>query len=160
MELRLARLGEVHPADIIELMNHPSVRRHMPLADGPFAAAECAEFIAGKDGIWRDHGYGPWAFVVDGAFAGWGGLQPEDGEPDLALVLHPRFWGHGRAVYERVLDEAFGTFGFDSVTVLLPPTRGAAHGLVRLGFRRDGETVVAGERFLRFRLAASARRPG
>jgi GNAT superfamily N-acetyltransferase len=156
MDLQLRRLGEVDPADLVELMNHPRVRRHMPLADGPFGAAECAAFVTAKEELWREHGYGPWAFVIDGEFAGWGGLQPEDGDADLALVLHPRFWGHGRAVYERVLDEAFGPLGFDSVTVLLPPTRGGAHGVRRLGFHPDGETDIAGRRFLRYRLSAPA----
>jgi ribosomal-protein-alanine N-acetyltransferase len=158
MDLQLRRLSEIDPAEIIELMNHRLVRRHMPLAEGEFGAAQCAAFVAGKEALWRDHGYGPWAFLVGGEFAGWGGLQPEDdGEADLALVLHPRFWGHGRRIYERILDHAFDTLGFDSVVVFLPPTRGGAHGIVRLGFRLDGETTIWGKRFLRYRLLAAAR---
>ena len=43
--------------------------------------------------MWDEHGYGPWAFIINGEFAGWGGLQPEQGEADFALVLHPDFWG-------------------------------------------------------------------
>jgi ribosomal-protein-alanine N-acetyltransferase len=157
MDLQLRRLSEIDPADIIELMSHPLVRRHMPLAEGDFGAAECAAFVASKEAVWRDHGYGPWGFLIDGEFAGWGGLQPEDGDADLALVLHPRFWGHGKTIYERVLDEAFSTFGFDSVIILLPPTRGGASGIVRLGFRDDGETDILGKRFLRYRLRAAGR---
>jgi hypothetical protein len=116
-----------------------------------------AQRVASKEAVWRDHAYGPWGFLIDGEFAGWGGLQPEDGDADLALVLHPRFWGHGKTIYERVLDEAFSTFGLDSVIILLPPTRGSASGIVRLGFRDDGETDILGKRFLRYRLAR--RRP-
>lgn len=97
MNLQLARLDGVDPADIIALMSHRSARRHMPLAEG---AAICA----------------------------------------------------------RVLDEALGTFGFDSVTILLPPTQRSGHG-VRLGFRADGETTVEGQRFLRFRLHSADRPP-
>ncbi|WP_144120065.1 GNAT family N-acetyltransferase [Catellatospora sichuanensis] len=158
MDLQLTRLGGVDPADIIALMSHRAVRRHMPLAEGAFGAAECAAFVTAKEALWRDHGYGPWAFLVDGEFAGWGGLQPEDGgDADLALVLHPRFWGHGRAICARVLDEAFGTFRFDSVTILLPPTRRSGHAVARLGFRTDGETSIEGRRFLRFRLHSADR---
>ncbi|WP_155368575.1 GNAT family N-acetyltransferase [Catellatospora vulcania] len=152
MDLQLTRLGGIDPAAIISLMNHRSVRRHMPLAAGDFGAVECAAFVAAKEQLWREHGYGPWAFLVDGEFAGWGGLQPEDGDADLALVLHPRFWGHGAAICDRVLDEAFGTFGFGSVTILLPPSRRSAHGVARLGFRTDGETSIGDDRFLRYRL--------
>jgi GNAT superfamily N-acetyltransferase len=158
LDLRLVRLSEIEPAEIIELMSHRLVRRHMPLAEGDFGAEQCAAFVAAKEGQWRDHGYGPWAFLIDGVFAGWGGLQPEeDGEVDLGMVLHPRYWGHGRAIYERVLDHAFGTMGFGSVVVHLPPTRGAAHGILRLGFRHDGETTIWNKRFLRYRLRATSR---
>jgi ribosomal-protein-alanine N-acetyltransferase len=132
----------------------------MPLARGEFGPAECASFVAGKEALWREHGYGPWAFLVDGRFAGWGGVQPEGDDADLALILRPEFWGYGREVYETVLTRAFGEFGFPSVTVLLPPTRGRAHALARLGFVPDGETDVGGERFLRFRLHARRRDGG
>ncbi|MEU8005110.1 GNAT family N-acetyltransferase [Catellatospora sp. NPDC049111] len=157
MNLRLARLTEIDPAHLIGLMGDPRVRRHMPLADGAFGHAECRAFVAAKEALWREHGYGPWALLVDGEFAGWGGLQPEDADVDLALVLHPRFWGHGRAICARVLDEAFGTFGFDAVTILLPPTRRGGHGVTRLGFVADGQTSIEGRRFLRFRLQAADR---
>ena len=152
--LTLARLTEVDPADLIELMNDSRVRRHMPLAAGSFGGDDCAGWVAAKEAMWRDHGYGPWAFLVDGVFAGWGGLQPEGNDVDLALVLRPAFWGHGRAIAERVLAEAFGPLGFDDVTVLLPPTRGTA-AVRRFGFRPDGEVEVAGRTFLRFRLGSS-----
>src|SRR5687767_7195624 len=64
------RLSEVDPADLIALMNDPLVRRHMPLARGTFGPAECARFVAAKERLWAEHGYGPWAFVIDGEFAG------------------------------------------------------------------------------------------
>ncbi|MEV0135785.1 GNAT family N-acetyltransferase [Dactylosporangium sp. NPDC050688] len=152
--LTLARLTEVDPADLIELMNDPRVRRHMPLAVGRFGGEDCVAWVAAKEAMWRERGYGPWAFLVDGVFAGWGGLQPEGDDVDLALVLRPAFWGHGRAVAERVLTEAFGPFGFDEVTVLLPPSRGTAAAVRRLGFRPDGQVEVAGRTFLRFRISS------
>ncbi|MGI5239836.1 GNAT family N-acetyltransferase [Dactylosporangium sp. CA-139066] len=158
MDLRLARLDEVDPAEVIDLMRDARVRRHMPLASGDFGPAECAAFVAAKEAMWREHGYGPWAFLLDGAFAGWGGLQPEGDDADLALVLHPRFWGYGRMICHRVLDEAFGPLGFDSVTVLLPPTRLRGSGVARLGFRRDGQLEIEGRPFLRYRLHRHDRR--
>jgi [ribosomal protein S5]-alanine N-acetyltransferase len=78
-EIVLKRLPEVDPAELVALMNDPRVLRHMPLARGPFGPAECARFVAAKERLWAEHGYGPWAILVDGALAGWGGLQP-DGE--------------------------------------------------------------------------------
>lgn len=126
----------------------------MPLAGDDFDEAECERFVAGKEKLWEEHGFGPWAFYIDGAFAGWGGLQPEGGDADVGLVLHPDYWGTGRVIYEEIVARAFGEMGFDSVTALLPPTRTRAGGLTRLGFEPDGETEIGGERFLRYRLRA------
>jgi [ribosomal protein S5]-alanine N-acetyltransferase len=157
MKIEFKRLTEVDRADIIGLMNHPRLRQHMPLLGDTFGEAECNAFIAGKEALWTEHGYGPWAFFVDGHFVGWGGLQPEDGDADLALVLHPNSWGMGKAIYDKIIERAFGVMGFESVTVLLPPTRVRVRGLQRLGFEPDGEVEYLGERFLRYRLHESSK---
>ena len=150
--MELLRLTEIDPGDIIALMSDPRVRKHMPLAKGDFGPAECAAFVEAKEALWREHGYGPWAFVIGGEFAGWGGLQPEDGDADLGIVLHQRFWGYGREIAEHFVAEAFGPLGFESVIILLPLSRAAAPGILRLGFRPDGDTDFAGIPFRRFRL--------
>jgi hypothetical protein len=154
--IRFARLSEVDKAAIIELMNDPQVRRHMPLARGGFGPAECDAFVAAKERQWQEHGYGPWAFIIDGEFGGWGGIQDEGGEADVGLVLRPKYWGWGRVLYERIIAHAFGELGFSSVIVLLPPSRTRISGVLKLGFRPDGELTIAGERFLRYRLTSSS----
>lgn len=156
--IQFARLGDVDRAAIIELMNDPHVRRHMPLARGAFGPAECDAFVAAKERQWQDHGYGPWAFIIDGEFAGWGGIQNEGGEADVGLVLRPKYWGAGKVLYARIIAHAFGELGFSSVIALLPPSRTRISGVLKLGFRPDGELTIAGERFLRYRLTASSRR--
>jgi hypothetical protein len=58
-------------------------------------------------------------------------------------------------VYDNVIARAFSEFGITSVTILLPPIRGRAHAIRRLGFTPDGEAEIFGGTFLRYRL-----RPG
>lgn len=152
----LRPLREASTADLIALANDPRVQRHMPLAAGAFGPAECRAFLAAKECMWARHGYGPWAVFIGGRFAGWGGFQPENGEPDLALVLHPDFWGRGPALVREFLRRAFGPMGFSAVTALLPPSRTRIRGLVRLGFAPDGEVELGGRRFLRYRLAQTS----
>lgn len=60
--------------------------------------------------------------MLDGKFVGWGGLQDENGDADLALVLHPDYWGLGKHIYNEIVDRAFNPMGFESITILLPPT--------------------------------------
>lgn len=154
-KIAFTRLSEVDRGVIIELMNDPAVRRHLPLARGHFGPSECEKFVADKERIWEEHGYGPWAFVIDDEFIGWGGLQPEGDDVDVGLVLRPSYWGAGGVLFRRIIAYAFDELGIDSVIALLPPSRMRVAGMRRLGFRRNGEAVLGDERFLRYRLTAS-----
>ncbi len=154
--IEFKRLPDVDPAELITLMNDPRVRRHLPLARGDFGPAECARFVAAKERLWTEHGYGPWAFFIGGVFAGWGGLQPEGEDVDLGLVLRPAFWGAGRALYAELVAYAFDVLRAPSIIVLLPPSRVRVSGVLQLGFRPDGELMVGAERFVRYRLRAPA----
>lgn len=152
MNVAFKRLSDVSSADIIALMTDPRMRKHMPLLGAAFDDSACRAFVEAKERAWEEFGYGVWAFMLDGHFAGWGGIQDENGDPDLALVLHPDYWGSGRAIYDAVLEKAFNEIGFTYVTVLLPPTRKNLAALERLGFERDGSTTIEGSEFIRFRL--------
>ncbi len=153
-KITFTRLSEVDPKAIIELVNDPVVRRHLPLARGRFGPSECEMFVAAKERIWEENGYGPWAFVIGDEFIGWGGLQPEGDDVDVGLVLRQSYWGAGRSLYKRIIAYAFDELGLGSVIALLPPSRTRVAGMRRLAFCRDGEVVLEDERFLRYRLTA------
>lgn len=150
--IEFRRLSEVSPQAIIELMNDPDVRRHLPLAQGHFGVADCERFVAAKERIWEENGYGPWAFQLGDEFVGWGGLQPEGDDVDVGLILRRAHWGAGRSLYKRIVDYAFNELGVDSVIALLPPSRTRVAGLQRLGFKEDGKLIIAQKLFHRYRL--------
>ncbi len=62
--------------------------------------------------------------------------------------------GAGRVLYERIIRVAFGELGFRSLIALLPHSRTSVDVLLRLGFRPDGEALLDGEPFRRYRLSA------
>ncbi|MFG6102546.1 N-acetyltransferase [Leptolyngbyaceae cyanobacterium CCMR0082] len=153
--ITFTRLSKIPPNAIIDLMNDPAVRRHLPLAQDEFGYVECDRFVAIKERMWEERGLGPWAFVLDDEFIGWGGLQPEGDDVDLGLVLNQKYWGAGPALYRRILKHAFEELCVDSVTALLPPSRKRVAALRRLGFHKDGEIVIQDQRFIRYRLIRS-----
>lgn len=151
-DIEFVPLSEIDPASLIELMNNKKVARLMPLLSGAFSVENYHDFIRAKRQMWDQYGFGPWGIHIEGEFAGWGGLQPEQGDADFALVLHPNFWGWGGKIFARIKEWAFDQMKFDSITILFPPNRSNAKAIIRMGFTPDGELELNGEIFTRFRL--------
>ncbi len=149
------RLTEIELETVAALLNEPRNSRHMPLA-GTFSHDEAAAWVAAKDGQWQTSGYGPWAVLVDGSFAGWCGFQAEENGADFGLVLLPEFWGHGAAIARQALDVGFARFGFDVVIIALPYSRSPDRAVARFGFEPDGEVSYGDARFRQYRLTRRA----
>ncbi len=148
-------LSSIDLEELRALNTDPQVMRHMPLADpGPMSPDELRDWVAGKEAITQQHGFGPQAILLDGDFAGWGGIEPDDAGASISLVLSPAFWGRGREILNVLLEEAFGRLGLPYVLVEFPPTRTRVRGLLRLGFREVGDRTIEGERFVVYRLEA------
>jgi RimJ/RimL family protein N-acetyltransferase len=145
-------LSTIPAAIWLTLLNDHDVSRHMPLAGDSWTEQAASDWAAAKDAQWQQNGFGPWAILVDGAFAGWGGFQQEDTDIDFALVLLPAYWGYGRALHDAMIAKGFGELGFESFTIMLPPSRTRLKSLRRVGYQSEGELEYAGHRFLKFRL--------
>ncbi len=154
-EIEFVHLIEIKEYQITDLMNNEMVGKQLPLLVSGFSAEDCRTFLKEKKRFWDEHGFGPWAFLINGEFAGWGGLQPERGEADFALILHPKFWGWGRKIFYKVKDRAFNQMNLSSITILLPPSRPNSKAITRLGFIEDGQLTVGGKIFKRYRLTKS-----
>ena len=153
MKLEFKRLTEIYVEDIMKLNNNPKVLAQMPLGSPNFDYETALKWANEKNAQWAQHGYGPWAFVIDDKFAGWGGLQFEDGDADLALVLHPDYWGTGKIIYNEIIKRAFTELGLTSVTILLPFSRTNLKAIYRMGFEFEKEIELDGIPFKRFRLS-------
>ena len=84
MHLEFIRMSQVDNAEYIALNTNPLVRRQMPLTDDSFGEKECQEWVAGKEKQWDEHGYGPWAFLID----------------EYHFVVHPIIAGKGPRLFE------------------------------------------------------------
>ena len=145
------RLTEVPLPDVVALLNEPRNARHMPLS-GTFSMASAADWVHGKDQQWDQHGFGPWAVLINGEFAGWGGFQHEENGADFALVLAPRYWGHGAEIARAAMDRGFNELGLAAVIIALPHTRDPDRVVARFGFVPDGDVTYDGAQFRQYRL--------
>lgn len=154
MPINTKRLTEIDKASIIELLNHPMIKIHMPLSAENVGDKEYVEFIAAKESIWLKHHFGPLAYLIEDRFIGWAGIQPDGVDFELALVLHPKYWGYGKKIYKELLSYAFDELKLQSLVIYFPPSRTRIKGLLRDGFQIDGEVEYSGCRFIRYRLQA------
>ena len=154
--IEFVRLTEVPLAAVTALLNEPRNARHMPLVSGELTEESAAEWVRAKDGQWERTGYGPWAVLLDGKFAGWGGFQREENGADFGLVLSPEYWGQGAEITHAALDRGFGELGLSEVVIALPYTRRPDRVVARFGFTPDGEVVYGGTVFRQYRLTAQA----
>jgi len=153
--IAFVRLTEVPVGRVMELLNEPRNARHMPLS-ASFSEEAAADWVRAKDAQWDANGYGPWAVLVNTEFAGWGGFQREENGADFALVLAPRFWGHGAAITGAALERGFGELGLTEVIIALPYSRSPERVVARFGFVPDGEVAYGGARFRQYRLTQQA----
>ena len=63
--IELARLVDVPLDAVVALRGEPRSTRHMPLST-PFTPKTALEWAHAKDAQWTEHGYVPWAVLVDG----------------------------------------------------------------------------------------------
>lgn len=157
MVIEFERLKNINTQDIVALNTNERVLQQMPLAGkNIFDEDYCISWVNQKEELWSQYGYGPWAFIIDGKFAGWGGLQYEQGDADLALVLHPDYWGYGKYIFNKIIAIAFNEWGLKSITILLPLSRNKLKAIYKLGFKIDGSIMIGSENFIRYRLFSAA----
>ncbi len=156
MRMQFVRLTEVPLTAVTRLLNEHRNARHLPLVSNDFTDESAVDWVRRKDSQWESNGYGPWAVVLDGDFAGWGGFQREENGADFALVLAPQFWGYGAEITRTALDRGFDELGLDEVIIALPYTRSPDRVVARFGFAPDGEVSYGGTAFRQYRLTRQA----
>ena len=143
-------LAAVDPADLLPTLNKRAVRAH--LIDHPrFDAATAAEWLAGKLAVDATPGCRVRAVLVDGELAGWCGIQFENGQYELAIVLDDAHWGIGPRVFREMMGWA-RELGHETVCIHFLHTR-PAYRFLRKMARRVHESEWLGSRFTTYELA-------
>ena len=152
MKIDLNPLETASSNELLELLNDPKVTRHMPLAE--IVDSEWIEsWKRSKSNLWPTPNHGPWAVYLDGRFAGWAGLQPdEDNSAELAVVLHTWAWGSGSEITQHVLERWRSFMPSHKVFVYLPTSRKAGQIADRLGMTFDKRVELGQTTFERFEL--------
>ena len=122
--------GNVAPNDLMAIVNEDSLRAH--LVDHPyFDASSIQTWI--EDKIQSDTLKGCRIRVVsiNGAIAGWCGIQSDDNGFEIAIVISQKFWGSGLTIFKTLMNWA-GELGHKEVLFHLLDTRREYRALAKM----------------------------
>ncbi len=114
----------------LELLNSDLVRKHL-IQHPQFTTETFRIWLQSKIKLDREPGCILRAIRSDGKLIGWCGIQIESGDYELALVLSPKYWGHGREAMNQIIVWA-QELGHKQLLAHLPQTRPQTKALERL----------------------------
>lgn len=152
MEIELLSFEKPTIQQYFDLLNSPSVQRHMPLSAKSYSRTWVSNWIVSKSRTWPEKSSGPWSVWIEGEFAGWAGVEPSSGELSFGIVLLKSFWGSGARVIEFTLSRIRKEFPeHGSVLIELPISRRSDLYANRLGLQKIGIMELSGQQFVSYR---------
>lgn len=143
---------EVEPEDLIGVLNEDSLRVH--LIDHPyFNANSIREWIEDKLDTDAKPGCRVRVVTVDGAIAGWCGIQPDDEGFELAIVISQAHWGVGLSIFKTLMSWA-SELGHEEVLFHLLDSRREYKALTKMATKVK-QTELLGRQFTTYYLSTA-----
>ena len=134
----------------LELLNSELVRKYL-IQHPPFTTETLRNWLQNKIKIDQEPACRVRAIRSDEKLIGWCGIQVEAGDYELALVLSPKFWGHGREAMNQILIWA-QELGHKQLLTHLPQTRPQTKALERLFGKPIRVSNIQGNVFNTYRI--------
>ena len=155
-QIHYLKFDAVEPADFLPILNNQKIRAH--LIDHPdFDLAAVGEWMEGKQLVDGQAGCRVRAILVDGQLAGWCGLQFENGQHEVAIVLDDGYWGLGKRVFSELLAWA-RDFGHETVCIHFLSTR-PEYSFMKKIAQRVYESEMFGARFISYEISTGSTTP-
>ena len=145
--------SHAHADSLLATLNDAQLRRHLVVHDA-FDATSIRAWIDGKIAADTLPGCRVRIVCIDGKTAGWCGIQRDDDGHEIAIVLSPRFWGHGIAIFKTLMHWA-AELGHREVRFHLLETRREYAALRRMA-RTVSTSTLLGRRFTTYVFAVDA----
>lgn len=143
-------LDKVSPDDFMVLLNKQKIREHLVDHD-LFDSNTIKTWTQKKIEVDRTSGCRVRGIMSGNSFAGWCGIQLEDGKYEIAIVLDDEFWGIGKKVFNDVMSWA-KELGHDEVFIHFLHTR-PEYKFLRKISKNVFETEMLGNKFTTYQLS-------
>ena len=144
-----SQLGELDQHALLAMLNKDRIRTHLVQHD-LFTEATLAAWVAEKQAVDAAPGCRVRGICVNGAVAGWCGIQFENDAYELAIVLDESFWGVGIAVFKDMMTWA-AELGHTRVVLHLFHTR-PEYRFLRKMAARVYESTLFGQQYTSYEL--------
>ena len=101
-KINYIKLEEVNPDELITLLNKSKIREHL-IEHQLFDSKTIEWWVQDKSKMNSIDGCKVRGIVANDIFAGWCGIQFEEGKYEIAIVLDDKFWGLGKKVFRDML---------------------------------------------------------
>lgn len=98
----LVKFDEVNPSDFMPLLNGKKTKKHL-IDHKPFTHESVTSWINTKKDMDVTPGCRVRAIVVADSLAGWCAIQMEGSEYEMAVVIHEKYWGMGKKIFQEVM---------------------------------------------------------
>lgn len=147
--LKYVKLNEIEPEDLIPLLNKEATRAHL-IDHELFDLKAVKDWIQSKVEMDSKPGCRVRAIMVGRQLAGWCGIQFEEGNYEMAVVIDDSYWGLGRRVFRDTMAWA-KELGHTTIFIHLLHTR-PEYRFLRKMSKNVCEGEIRGNRFTTYEL--------
>lgn len=143
-------LNQIDPDPLLSLLNKERVRAHL-MNHQPFDRESLQLWIKTKIEMDTTPGCRVRAIVVDGQCIGWCGIQNDNNDYEIAVVLDDSYWGLGPKIFRDLMAWA-KELGHQTISIHFLHTRPAYKFLTKIA-QSVHESQLLGNRFTTYTLA-------
>ena len=147
--LEYVKFDQIDPAELLPILNKQKVRQHL-MEHTLFDEEMLQEWLASKGAMDASSGCKLRVIKLEEQLAGWCGIQIEDGQYELAIVLDDEYWGLGKQIFKDMMSWA-KTLGHETLFIHFLHTRPEYRFLRKIS-RRVFENELYGHRFITYEL--------
>ena len=148
-EIEYTSLQDLDQSELLSILNTEKIRVHL-VAHDQFNVESLENWVSGKMGVDSENGCKVRGIRVNGAVAGWCGIQFENESYELAIVLGEEFWGIGTTVFKNMMIWA-SELGHNHVVLHLFNTRPEYKFLKKMA-TRVYESTMFGQNYTSYEL--------
>ena len=146
------QINQLDRSDLLTMLNKSKVREHL-IEHPQFDLDSLDSWIADKNEMNATRGCRVRGIVSNSSVAGWCGIQLQDGNYEIAIVLDEQYWGLGKQVFTDIMSWA-KELGHEQIYIHFLHTRPEYRFLRKIS-QNVFESLMHGQKFTTYQLVVS-----